>query len=122
MAVGLAEPGHQVHHARVLVIGLACVVRFDFLELCHVFGADQRGLVAEAAGGLEELLLVATRGLSQHAQGREAGLLGDAFASCQDVFDGIGLIGDLIFDVEGGAVSLILAEEVERGFRDVEAE
>ncbi len=66
----------QVHDARILLVSLPCVVRFDDLVAGHVLGIDQRRVVAEAPGRLEQLLLVAAGRLAQHGEAAEAELAG----------------------------------------------
>ena len=100
----------------------AGIVALDLLELRDVFRADQRSLVSKAASGLKQCALVAAGGLGQHAQGCEAGLVGDPGATPEDVLDIVGGIGDLIFDAKGTTMTGIPAEEVKRLLGDVEAQ
>lgn len=103
MTLGLAEPSDQVHDARILMIGLAGVVRFDFLELRDMLRADEGGAVTQTARGVEQLALVSAGGLGEYAQGLETGLLGYPGAAAQDVLYGVRAVGNFVFDPDGTA-------------------
>ena len=87
-----------------------------------MLGADERGLVSEAAGALQELLLVAAGGLGQHAQRREARLVGNATAAGEHVLDVAGGIGNFVFQAEATAAVGVLAIEVECALGDVKTQ
>lgn len=62
------DRSYEIGYRRVFVVCFAGVVGFDGLEFGDVLRANQRGLVAEAAGGLEELAFVAAGGLGANRE------------------------------------------------------
>jgi hypothetical protein len=103
------DRSHEIGYRRVFVIGLAGVVGFDGLELGHVLGANQRGLVAEAASCVEELAVVAAGGLSADREAVQSGLAGQVSEPAQEGFDRAGSVGNLVFDPARGGASAVLS-------------
>jgi hypothetical protein len=103
------DRSHEIGYRRILAVRFSRIIGLDRFELGHVLGADQRGLVAEAAGGLEELAFVAAGGLGVDGEAVQSGLAGQAGKPAQEGFDRAGSVRDLVFDAAGGGIRLVLS-------------